>query len=112
MEVSILMEDPFEGIFYTRGSYKSAKPPCYFDATGDRLASLKIPLEGKCKNKKDAETGEVKNTVIVQHDDFLIYPGTYVHTIGTRIPSLAINELPFKQATPRSRYPAPVARPA
>ena len=52
MIVEILMEEPFEGIFYTRGSYKSAKPPCYFDATGDASATLEIPLDG-CKNKRD-----------------------------------------------------------
>jgi hypothetical protein len=74
MEVEILMEDSFDGIFYTRGSYKSAKLPCYFDATGDKVAKLQMPLDG-CKNKRNEETGEAKNTVIVQHDDWLIYPG-------------------------------------
>ena len=74
MIVEVLMEEPFEGIFYTRGSYKSGKPPCYFDATGDESAKLEIPLD-KCKNKRDKEGSGVSNTVIVQHDDYLIYPG-------------------------------------
>ena len=74
MVVEILMEEPFEGIFYTRGSYKSAKPPCYFDATGDTSATLEIPLDA-CKNKRDGKGAAASNTVIVQHDDFLIYPG-------------------------------------
>lgn len=74
MIVEVLMEAAFEGIFYTRGSYKSAKPPCYFDATGDTSAKLEIPLD-KCKNKKEEKGGGVSNTVIVQYDDYLIYPG-------------------------------------
>ena len=62
-QVTLELEEPFDGVFYTRGSYKQGKPPCYFHGDGSTLANLKIPYDG-CKTvKKD---GNYTNTVILQ----------------------------------------------
>ena len=82
LTVSVVLSDPdFAGIFYTRGSFKAAAPPCYFDAPDAGLGevSLTLPLEdgGECKTNFDekANGGRWTNTVILQHDDWLIFPG-------------------------------------
>jgi hypothetical protein len=36
----------FDGIFYTRGSFLTAKPPCFFDAKGTK--NEKVQLTFRC----------------------------------------------------------------
>ncbi len=57
MEVEVKLEEDFDGVFYTRGSYSEAKPPCYLDADGGTTIKLKFGLnECKTKTSKDGNT--------------------------------------------------------
>ena len=81
MSVSINLEETFEGIFYTRGNYRDGEPPCFFDAEkGVNKVSLDIPYNG-C-NTKETDEGVFVNTVILQHDHMLIFPGDNAFEIG------------------------------
>ena len=62
-QVTLELEEPFDGVFYTRGSYKQGKPPCYFHGDGSTMATLKIPYD-ECKTAKKG--GNYTNTVILQ----------------------------------------------
>jgi hypothetical protein len=35
----------FDGVVYTRGSFSSAKPPCYYDATGADNEKVKLEFQ-------------------------------------------------------------------
>jgi hypothetical protein len=70
-----LEEDGFEGVIYTRGSYKMGKPPCFYDAQGFLVKVFNLEWDLKeCLTKTD-ENGLFTNVVLVQQDDWLIFPG-------------------------------------
>ncbi|TRY71192.1 hypothetical protein TCAL_02803 [Tigriopus californicus] len=79
MRVKLELSEEFEGIFYTRGSYKMGQLPCFNDVESGTMAELTIPYEGcETKSKDDIYT----NVVIAQHDDFLIFPGDLAFEIS------------------------------
>ncbi len=90
MEVIVHMDEKFDGIFYTRGSYQMGKLPCFFDATGNTEISLNIPYDD-CKTVKK-DDGSYVNTVIVQHDDLLIFPGDTAFEIACNKSSQAVEK--------------------
>ena len=73
MVVEVNMEDDFDGIIYTRGSFMSKPKGCFYDAEDGTSHTLKIPFD-KCDVKKD-EDGFLSQVIVVQHDDWLIFPG-------------------------------------
>jgi hypothetical protein len=73
MRVTVRLEEAFDGVFYTRGSYRSAKAPCFARGDGSRKVELVIPY-GDC-NTTDVDGESFRNTVVLQHDDLLIFPG-------------------------------------
>ncbi|ROT68612.1 hypothetical protein C7M84_013225 [Penaeus vannamei] len=74
MAFVITMEEDFEGVVYTRGSFHARKGPCFLDATGGKEFALKFSNKD-CGTKYDSALGAHVNTVVVQHDDDLIFPG-------------------------------------
>ena len=54
MVVEVLMEEDFDGVIYTRGSFMSKPKDCYYDADGGTDHKLKIPFD-KCGLKEDEE---------------------------------------------------------
>ena len=90
---------------------------CFYDAEDDKEHTLKIPFD-KCGVKEDSE-GFLTQTIVVQHDDWLIFPGDLAftlqckrvgHTSWARIslsdpdPSSAGKELPkHKKSTIESK---------
>ncbi|XP_024080460.1 uncharacterized protein LOC106669608 isoform X2 [Cimex lectularius] len=72
MEVTIVTEEDFSGVIYTRGSYSAQKLPCFRDLKSGTYFRMNIPFDD-CKTKN--EGGLYKNVLIVQHDDYLIMPG-------------------------------------
>ena len=73
MVVEVNMEEDFEGIIYTRGSFMSKPKGCFYDAEEGTGHTLKIPFD-KCDIKED-EDGFMSQVIVVQHDDWLIFPG-------------------------------------
>ena len=73
MVVEVNMEEDFEGIIYTRGSFMSKPKGCFYDAEEGTSHTLKIPFD-KCDMKED-EDGFMSQVIVVQHDDWLIFPG-------------------------------------
>ena len=73
MVVEVNMEEDFEGIIYTRGSFMSKPKGCFYDAEEGTSHTLKIPYD-KCDVKED-EDGFMSQVIVVQHDDWLIFPG-------------------------------------
>ncbi|QQP36824.1 Uncharacterized protein FKW44_022033 [Caligus rogercresseyi] len=82
MSIRIRLTEPedYSGAFYTRGSFKTGKLPCFYQTNNmaDGILSLEFTYT-KCKTKKikDSSTGNslYLNTVVLQHDPFLIFPG-------------------------------------
>merc|ERR1711936_460775 len=79
MVVEVKMEEDFDGIIYTRGSFMSKPKDCYYDADGGTDHTLKIPFD-KCGIKEDGE-GFLSQVLVVQHDDWLIFPGDLAFTL-------------------------------
>ena len=52
---------------------------CYYDAEGGTDHTLKIPYD-KCGIKEDSE-GFLSQVLVVQHDDWLIFPGDLAFTL-------------------------------
>ena len=73
MVVEVNMEEDFDGIIYTRGSFMSKPKGCFYDAEEGTSHTLKIPFD-KCDIKED-EDGFMSQVIVVQHDDWLIFPG-------------------------------------
>uniref|UniRef100_A0A0K2UZ23 ZP domain-containing protein n=1 Tax=Lepeophtheirus salmonis TaxID=72036 RepID=A0A0K2UZ23_LEPSM len=83
MSISVRLTEPddFSGAFYTRGSFKSGKLPCFLEESSisdDGILKLEFTFT-KCKTKKvknsDLGTSLYMNTVVLQHDPLLIFPG-------------------------------------
>lgn len=74
MAFVINMEEDFDGVIYTRGSFHSRRGPCFLDATKGKEFALKFSYKD-CATKYDDILGAYVNTVVVQHDDDLIFPG-------------------------------------
>lgn len=72
MSITVKTEDNFDGVLYTRGSYRNQSSPCFMDATEGQIFTLKIPLN-ECNTKH--QSGVFSNVLILQHDDDLIMPG-------------------------------------
>lgn len=79
MKVTVELADhveDYDGVIYTRGSYSMGKGPCFYDAKG--YANEELSLEwsfDECKTEERKDGRIHENTVIVQQDDMLIYPG-------------------------------------
>jgi len=82
MVVEVEMEEDFDGVIYTRGSFMSKPKGCFLDAEGGTRQVLKIPFD-KCgvKQMKGEEEGWIGHTLVVQHDDWLIFPGDLAFTL-------------------------------
>ncbi|XP_050711588.1 uncharacterized protein LOC126995752 [Eriocheir sinensis] len=74
MAFVIRLEEDFEGVVYTRGSFHTRRGPCFLDASGGKEFALKFSYKD-CATKYDSQLGAYVNTVVVQHDDDLIFPG-------------------------------------
>ncbi|KAG0725096.1 hypothetical protein GWK47_000451 [Chionoecetes opilio] len=74
MAFVIRLEEDFEGVVYTRGSFHTGHGPCFLDASGGKEFALKFSYKD-CSTKYDDKLGAYVNTVVVQHDDDLIFPG-------------------------------------
>lgn len=74
MAFVIRLEEDFEGVIYTRGSFHTRRGPCFLDASGGKEFALKFSYKD-CSTKYDDHLGAYVNTVVVQHDDDLIFPG-------------------------------------
>ena len=55
---------------------------CYYDAEGGTDHTLKIPYD-KCGLTEDSE-GFLSQVLVVQHDDWLIFPGDLAFTLQCR----------------------------
>ena len=81
MEVKIELEQPrFDGLIYTRGSYKMGKRPCFYDAQGLENEDFTLSWSfNECKTEKRATSGsnsnKFSNEIIVQFEKMLIFPG-------------------------------------
>ena len=75
MKVKIDLEEVgFDGVIYTRGSYKMGKRPCFYDAQG--FVNEDLNLEWSFDQCKTTKKGDKRiNVIIVQQDDLLIFPG-------------------------------------
>lgn len=82
MVVEVFMEEDFDGVIYTRGSFMSKPKDCYYDAEGGTDHKLKIPFD-KCGLKEDEE-GFISQVIVVQHDDWLIFPGDLAFSLHCR----------------------------
>ncbi|XP_076041671.1 uncharacterized protein LOC143025613 [Oratosquilla oratoria] len=80
MAFVITLTDNFEGVLYTRGSFHSKKGPCYLNVKSGKEFALKFGYD-ECQTKYDSDTGAHVNTVVVQHDDDLIFPGDLAFTL-------------------------------
>ena len=65
---------PFDGVFYTRGSFSKGKPPCFFDALGAKNEIVKLSFGlSECQIAKSsneiASDKFINITVIVQVGD-------------------------------------------
>ena len=74
-QVTLELEEPFDGVFYTRGSYKQGKPPCYFHGDGSTMATLKIPFDGVFYTRGSYKQGK---------------PPCYFHGDGSTLANLKI----------------------
>ena len=68
---------------------------CFLDAEGGTDHTLKIPYE-KCGVAEDEE-GFLSQVVVVQHDDWLIFPGDLAFSLqcrrsGDKVSSKGVNE--------------------
>lgn len=72
MSITVKTEGNFDGVLYTRGSYRNQSSPCFMDAKEGQFFILKIPLN-ECYTKY--QDGVFSNVLILQHDDDLIMPG-------------------------------------
>ena len=115
MEVKIELEQPrFDGIIYTRGSYKMGKGPCFYDAQGLENEDLNLAWSfNECKTEKRASGGgknnKYSNEIIVQFEKMLIFPGDMGFevicegqkaTIGLADPDPGAKPLPKKRRRP------------
>jgi len=73
MVVEVKMEEDFDGVIYTRGSFVSKQKSCFLDADGGTDHKLRIPFD-QCGIKEDTE-GFQTQVLIIQYDDWLIFPG-------------------------------------
>ena len=55
---------------------------CFYDADGGNDHTLKIPFD-KCGVKEDGE-GFLSQVIVIQHDDWLIFPGDLAFTLQCR----------------------------
>merc|ERR1719189_1198482 len=76
------LKEDFDGVIYTRGSFMSKPKDCYYDAEGGTDHKLKIPFD-KCGLKEDEE-GFISQVIVVQHDDWLIFPGDLAFSLHCR----------------------------
>jgi len=74
MAFIVHLEEEFQGVIYTRGTFHSKNKPCFTDATNGKEFALKFAYKD-CGTKYDSDVGAWVNTVVVQHDDELIFPG-------------------------------------
>merc|ERR1719150_2247435 len=79
MVVEVKMDDDFDGIIYTRGSFMSKPKECFYDAEGGTEHTLKIPYD-KCGLTEESD-GFLSQVLVVQHDDWLIFPGDLAFTL-------------------------------
>ena len=76
MKVKVELDQLFDGVIYTRGSYKMGKKPCFLDAQG--LENEDFSLEwnfDECKTQKKKKDESYNNVIIVQFEKMLIFPG-------------------------------------
>merc|ERR1712080_350670 len=84
MIVELEMDGDFDGVIYTRGSFMS-KPKGYFlDADGGSKHVLKIPLDSCGVKAQTEEEDWVGQTLVVQHYDWLIFPGDLAFSVHCR----------------------------
>ncbi|KAK8741089.1 hypothetical protein OTU49_002490 [Cherax quadricarinatus] len=74
MAFVITLKENFEGVLYTRGSFHTRRGPCFLDATGGKEFALKFGYKD-CSTRYNDDLGAHVNTVVVQHEDDLIFPG-------------------------------------
>lgn len=72
MSITVKTENDFDGVLYTRGSYRNKSSPCFMDAVEGHVFTLKIPFS-ECNTKH--QSGVFSNILILQYDDDLIMPG-------------------------------------
>merc|ERR1712242_263243 len=65
MVVEVTMEEDFDGVIYTRGSFMTKSKSCFLDADG----------------VKEDKEGWNTQVLIIQHDDWLIFPGDTAFTL-------------------------------
>lgn len=79
----ISMDEEFHGVLYTRGNFHAKNTACYRNAEGGKDFALKFGYED-CGMKYDDVSGGYSTTVIVQHDDDLIFPGDLAFALFCR----------------------------
>ncbi|XP_018007638.1 uncharacterized protein LOC108665399 [Hyalella azteca] len=80
MAFVISLDEEFDGVLYTRGSFSSKNTNCFRKANGGKDFALKFSYN-ECGVKFDAAAGGDTTTVIVQFDDDLIFPGDLAFAI-------------------------------
>lgn len=110
MRVKVDLEEKgFDGVVYTRGSFKMGKAPCFYDAQGHDGEELSLEwtfdqckTEARSNNKKS-------NEIVVQQNDMLIFPGDMAFelickgqeaTIGLADPDPGAKPLPKSRRKP------------
>ncbi|KAL0272783.1 UNVERIFIED_CONTAM: hypothetical protein PYX00_005627 [Menopon gallinae] len=78
--VSVVLENDFEGVVYTRGSFDNKTSPCFKSykqgVKKDKSLTMKLEVPfNECRTVLDVSDSRYTNTVIVQNDPEFIMPG-------------------------------------
>lgn len=83
MVVDFLLDEDHDGVIYTRGSFAKKPKNCFLDTEGGEDHQLNIPYD-ECGLIEDAE-GFLTQTIVLQQDDWLIFPGDMAFTVQCKI---------------------------
>merc|ERR1711973_301816 len=83
MKVVFNLDDDHDGVIYVRGNFAEKKKNCFLDTDGGKVHQLTIPYDD-CGLKEDEE-GFIGQTVVLQQDDWLIFPGDLAFTVQCKL---------------------------
>jgi len=81
LRVRVEFPAAFKGVLYTRGNY-GEESPCMRDPEGETEVEMTLP-NTVCNVIQDEESRNT--TLVVQHDDFLIFEGDTAFQLGCRV---------------------------
>ncbi|XP_043225704.1 uncharacterized protein LOC122383407 [Amphibalanus amphitrite] len=81
LKVRLVFPESFKGVVYTRGNY-GEESPCMSDPEGETEVEMTLP-NTVCNVIQDEMSRNT--TLVVQHDDFLIFEGDTAFQLGCRV---------------------------